>query len=275
MRRHDVPDSMYWVDAQAYPQIVDLFEPGDCLGTLVAPGWVLTAAHCAVDVPQSGHSLSIAGLDRPVDGVVCHAGYEGDEHDIALLKLGDEVQEVAPLPLYRDEREEGETVSFVGRGDSGTGVEGQQGSINDGRTREASNTVARVHSAWLEFVFNEPGDAAVTPLEGLSGDGDSGGPAFIETSAGLAVAGLSSWQDASERNVGKYGAHDFYTRVSSYLDFIDTTTTDDWDGQFRSCTEESGCCQIGGPLRGTPSTAWIVLALAGLFIASSRRHPSP
>jgi len=52
----------------------------------------------------------------------------------------------------------------------------------------------------------------------------SGGPALIATAEGLAVAGVSSWQDARRRKIGTYGVHDFYARVSSDLEFIDEIT---------------------------------------------------
>lgn len=32
--RHDVDDADYIVDGAEYPELVDLFEPGDCLATL-------------------------------------------------------------------------------------------------------------------------------------------------------------------------------------------------------------------------------------------------
>jgi len=257
MRRHDLPDSEYVVDAQAYPQIVDLLEPGDCLGTLIAPTWLLTAAHCAAYLP-SGHSIAIAGVDHEVEGVVCHPSYDGDEHDFALVKLVDAVDDVMPLALYRRDDEKGQRVLFVGRGDTGNGHQGQRRSTNDGLTRAATNTVSNTERAWLEFVFNEPGDSGVTDIEGLSGDGDSGGPALIATAEGLAVAGVSSWQDARRRKIGTYGVHDFYARVSSDLEFIDEITAADWDGDFRSCPEEGCGCRTTWREGSAPPTALIM-----------------
>ena len=60
-------------------------------------------------------------------------------------------------------------------------------------------------------------------LEGVSGPGDSGGPAFIEKDGILYVAGVISTQTfkgIGERE-GLYGILDYYTRVSSYLDWIE------------------------------------------------------
>ena len=76
----------------------------------------------------------------------------------------------------------------------------------------------------------------VTELEGISGDGDSGGPAFVMTSRGLELAGLSAFQRASGARLGKYGATEVYTRVSQYQDFVDETTGDAWDGRYQKCS---------------------------------------
>ncbi len=268
MRRHDVPDVEYVVEAQTYPQIVDLLSPGDCLGTLIAPTWLLTAAHCAAHLP-GGHRISIAGADHEVEGVVCHPSYDGDEHDLALVKLVQAVEDVTPLPLYRQTDEKGQHVLFVGRGDTGNGHQGQRRSINDGQTRAATNTVSATEQPWLEFVFHEPGQAGITDLEGLSGDGDSGGPALIDTPQGLAVAGVSSWQDARRRKIGKYGAHDFYARVSTDLEFIDAVTADDWDGEFRDCPKEGCQCDLDGPAGAPP----VALVLVCLGLGARRRRP--
>lgn len=58
----------------------------------------------------------------------------------------------------------------------------------------------------------------MTPLEGISGPGDSGGPALIETADGLRVAGLSV--ASSGRPKGRYGALEFYSRVSPQVTWI-------------------------------------------------------
>lgn len=117
---------------------------------------------------------------------------------------------------------------------------------------------------WLEFVFCSPDDPEVTEREGISGDGDSGGPALVATPTGLSVAGVSSWQDADDPNVGFYGVHEYYTRVSSYTEFLDETTGPDWDGKFRPCPAEDdgGCSAAPSPLRHhAPMFAFLALVL--------------
>lgn len=60
-------------------------------------------------------------------------------------------------------------------------------------------------------------------LEGISGPGDSGGPAFLEIDGVIFLAGVSSWQDnrAQGGRQGVYGVLEYYARVSSYVGWID------------------------------------------------------
>ena len=53
--------------------------------------------------------------------------------------------------------------------------------------------------------------------------GDSGCPAFIEIDGVSYIAGLNSWGDGPRGvRVGQYGAFDYQTRVSQYLEWLDT-----------------------------------------------------
>jgi len=219
IRRHDLEDSAYVVEASQYPAMVDLLEPGDCIATLISPTWLITAAHCAEHFVLPG-TLTIAGNRFDVEAVKLPTTWQDDLDDIALIQLTEAVTEVAPIGLYTQSDEVGQTVWFVGRGDTNTGLQGQSGAGVDGKTRRASNTIVAADAWWIEFVFNSPDDSEVTELEGISGDGDSGGPALIETSEGLKIAGLSSYQDEGNHSLGTYGVREYYTRISQYQTWI-------------------------------------------------------
>jgi secreted trypsin-like serine protease len=71
----------------------------------------------------------------------------------------------------------------------------------------------------LVFRFDAPPGG--TDLEGISGPGDSGGPALIERDGRWQVIGVSSGQDANATSrEGVYGVTEYYTRVSSYLSWL-------------------------------------------------------
>ena len=221
IRRHDVADSQYVIEASDYPGVVDLLAPGDCVATLIAPRWLITAAHCATNL-NANATLTVAGVSYAVSATQIPSSWNDDTDDIALVQLAEPVEGVTPIPIYRGEDEQDQLVWFVGRGDTNTGLEGQSGAAVDGQTRKASNRIVDADQWWISFVFNSPDDAEVTDLEGISGDGDSGGPALLETAEATWVVGLSSYQDEGNHALGTYGVEEFYTRVSRYADWIDS-----------------------------------------------------
>jgi hypothetical protein len=70
---------------------------------------------------------------------------------------------------------------------------------------------------WLQMRFDRP--PGCTPLEGVCGESDSGGPALVESDGALAIAGVSSWQD-HDGPLGTYGCIEHYARVSSRVGWI-------------------------------------------------------
>jgi sirohydrochlorin ferrochelatase len=68
--RHDLPDADSLVDERDWPGVITFFD-GDGAGSLVAPTWILTAAHTARNIP-SAHEVVIAGERYQVARVVLH-----------------------------------------------------------------------------------------------------------------------------------------------------------------------------------------------------------
>jgi hypothetical protein len=252
IRRHDVADNRYIVEAEDYPALVDLLAPGDCIATLISPSWLITAAHCA-ELFRLPATLTIGGQSMGVDSVKLPSTWQDDRDDIALIKLSSPVGNVDPIGVYRGSDEIGKQVWFIGRGDTNTGLNGQSGAAVDGKTRKASNTIIAADSWWIEFIFNSPTDTEVTDLEGISGDGDSGGPALIETEEGLQIVGLSSYQDEGNNSLGTYGVHEFYTRVSKYEIWMNETMNASGDGEEESNTQPVEESETGTPSEGSGS----------------------
>ncbi|MEL6605956.1 MAG: trypsin-like serine protease, partial [Cyanobacteria bacterium J06614_10] len=80
--------------------------------------------------------------------------------------------------------------------------------------------IEQVDEQWLVFKFDAPPDC--TDLEGISGPGDSGSPALLETENGWAIAGISSGNEDHGLGEGRYNTTEYYTRVSQYLGWIDS-----------------------------------------------------
>ncbi len=222
VRRHDREDSRYLELGKSYDAVVDLNLPGGA-GTLIAPRWVLTAAHAA-QLLKLPHEVKIKGRAYAVSQIIAYPGGGEGKDDIALLELATPVKDVKPAVIY-DGREEahGDVVTFVGQGFSGDGQTGPV--LRDGRRRAATNEIQSVKMNWLIFLFDAPPRG--TELEGVSGPGDSGGPAFAQIQGATYLIGVSSGQDSrATGKEGLYGVTEYYVRVSSYAEWIRKTARD-------------------------------------------------
>ena len=247
--RHDVDDSEYRVPASDSPALADIPDEGH--GVLIAPQWVISAAHT---IPR-GHKLqhlTINGVSRNVERVVVHAGYKtlpqalidqamasGDamlivaflasSDDIALVKLTQAVTDVAPAELYKNGNEPGRITKIVGKGATGTGAAGHSpNGPNRTELRRAFNTITSAYDRWLCYVFDAPPQAL--PLEGTLGNGDSGGPVFLQSGDRWLLAGLGSWKvvqgDVRTARPGRYGQTSCNVRVSHYVEWIESVISE-------------------------------------------------
>ena len=262
--RDDVPDASYVVPDADYPAVVDLFEPGDCIGTLITTQHLLTVAHCAEDMTVSA-TLSVDETSYAVAQITLHPDWNGWDNDIAIVQLDSPTSGVSPHTLFAGSDEQGRTLILVGRGPHGTGLQGEPGATTDGQLRRATNLVTSANEQWLQVSFDAPQDAQVTELEGVGAAGDSGGPAFIETTAGLELAGLNSWGDPAPGGaIGQYGGTDHSTRISYFADWIQSELN-----QATVGTDAGQSCNCStAPAR----FSWAALLLFAAL--SRRRYPS-
>lgn len=238
--RDDVPDEKYRVAAHEFPALADL--PMEGHGVLIAPTWVVTAAHA---VSSELNCVEIGGASRTVRRVVIHPGYRqppqamvesalasGDwteffefqtgTDDIALIELVEPVQGIAPVPLYSGAAM-GKTVRILGRGATGTGATGHGlQALRRVELRQGFNRIDADEGRWLAYTFNAPPEAL--PLEASMGSGDSGGPLLIQVGDTWQLAGLAAWKPAlvegTEIKQGRYGETSLGVRLQHYAGWI-------------------------------------------------------
>jgi hypothetical protein len=228
--RHDRDDQRYIALAKKFPATVifHVKNAGNELagtGTLIDARWVLTAGHIVAEL-NPGDIAEVGGKRYEIEQLVQHPLWRGIvdwsdvQHDIALVRLRTAVHGIEPARLYTKFDEAGLTLTFVGAGRFGNGLTGP--TVDDGKMRAATNRVLRVEGTQLVYRFDAPDDPEVTLLEGISGDGDSGGPAYLESNGMIYVVGVSSAQDPRpvERKLGHYGVLELYPRVSAFAPWI-------------------------------------------------------
>lgn len=217
--RHDVGDIKYHQLGEEYSLSVAYV--GGCAATLIDRRWLLTAAHCVQGREDSFFTSRHHGSKYRIEKIFVHPHFarkNDEDHDMALVQLKDPITIGKPATLYSANDEKGKTVVFVGRGTYGNGRDGLL--KDDNIQRGATNTIISVSEKVIGFQFNSPKGATI--MEGISSRGDSGGPAFISLGYQLYVAGVSSYQDTMGLNEGTYGVMEYYTRVSTHLNWLNT-----------------------------------------------------
>jgi secreted trypsin-like serine protease len=224
--RHDVDTSEYLLDTLEYQSTIHV---DGCTATLIAPRWILTAAHCIGNHYPTGLLLKLADQNIAVKSTYMHPEFtqEGTpHHDIALIELAEPSFSIIPTPPYEKNDEQGEVMKLVGYGGTGNGQTGVTNRCNPCELHGADNIVKEANIYHLRFHFDAPSSNDSLALEGVGGPGDSGGPVFIEVAGERFVAGVSSFGG------NFYNDFDQYTRVSMTVNWLAETMANDYSGSY-------------------------------------------
>ncbi|MBU2114918.1 MAG: trypsin-like serine protease [Gammaproteobacteria bacterium] len=241
--RHDKPAEHYLAAKADFPPLATFYDIG-VHGTLIAPQWVLTAAH-TVFCLNPGQTIQVGDELVEVKARYSYPSYRlGEKNDLALIQLANPVLSVEPAKLYRQADERDQVLWFIGSGGTGTGLTGETIGYkeNNGVLRKAQNKVTAVTPSDLRFVFEQSQHGL--ELEGVSGNGDSGGPAYLKKNDGYYLLGVSSRVDSWFKDVGEYGVKELYTRVSAHAGWIDQVMAAD-EAERAKLSSSDGFLQDG------------------------------
>ncbi|PIA13528.1 trypsin-like serine protease [Coemansia reversa NRRL 1564] len=238
-----------------FPYVVHLFKNDRpyCGGVLIDKEWVLTAAHCVAKNNGDGTGAGSFTTSSAGDFKISYGSTDGTignyvnvdsitvspdfdpiwyKSDIALLKIksnNDLVSKTQTVVISTADIGTGQTLVTAGWGQITNDNTAQAGTLMYAGLTTADDATCKSGAPEYD---SQNGLYVCTSYSTAPGIGtcfgDSGGPLLINTGSGYMLLGLVSFdvniKDSTNTRCAQDGNVSFFTRVSTYMSFITSTT---------------------------------------------------
>lgn len=251
--RHDVPRADFFAlgDRAEYRSVISIVrdDSGSAAPTLVgsgvvvAPQWILTAAHVFNIGDGKRYRIALDGDSAIIDSIVPHPQYHAARDsvyvDLALVRITRAMPASRVAAIASQRVSLGTEVVSVGYGRLSIGND--PASAVGGRRHAFQNTIDTLvsgkspHSQFgadldhpTDTTMSTLGSGRARAMEGIVNGGDSGGGLFVVDRGQTRLAGIVATTSHDRKRLeafatyGFYGSISFWTRLDNQLDWIHT-----------------------------------------------------
>lgn len=228
------PPNYEWMAGLSYS-----YDPYDqfCGGALIAPDWVVTAAHCMEGETVSGVKIFFNAyyLSNPISGYFTanidtfyiHENFNRNtyDNDIALIHLIIPITAIPPIRILRTTETElidsGKVQKVIGWGKLKKNASVGSDTLMEADVPIVAQSICNAPNSYDGEITNNMLCAGFMAGGSDACQGDSGGPLFAVDSSGREVlTGIVSWGNGC----GDKNYPGIYTKIKNYLPWIEDFT---------------------------------------------------